>query len=371
MALSRLIQNFDIKGRLVTVVPTGSGNINDTYLAVFRNSFDEQQVILQRVNSNVFVEPAQIMSNMHHLTNHFHTKLEEEADSGTVDRIWQMPKIVPTKDGKDFYLDDKGNYWRVITKVASATAFDTAQGPEHAMECAAVLGHFHKLVSDMDTMKLHDPLPGFHITPQYLLSYDETLDTPLAKENLEASIEAKRLSIFVEDRRAFVPTLQKALDSGEIMLRVMHGDPKVNNVMIDNFTGKGTAMIDLDTVGAGLIQYDFGDALRSICNIVGEEEMNLNKVIFDMDLFTAFVKGYMSQARDFLTEADKFYLYDAVRLITFELGLRFFQDYLAGNVYFKTRYHEQNLNRARVQFRLCESIESRERMIREVFKTLW
>ena len=175
---------------------------------------------------------------------------------------------------------------------------------------------------------------------------------------------------FIEDRRGFAGTLQDALQRGELSLRLMHGDPKVNNIMIDDFTGKGTAMIDLDTVSPGLIHYDFGDALRSICNPAGEEEQNLSKVVFDLDLCAAFCKGYMKHARAFLTEADRLYLYDAIRLITFELGLRFFQDYLAGSVYFKIRQPEQNLNRARVQFRLCESIEARERAIRELLAAL-
>ena len=151
---------------------------------------------------------------------------------------------------------------------------------------------------------------------------------------------------------------------------MFHGDPKVNNIMIDDVTGKGTAMIDLDTVSPGLIHLDFGDALRSICNPAGEEETNLSKVIFDEDLATAFCKGYMHEAGVFLTDADRAYLYDSIRLLPFELGIRFFQDYLDGNVYFKTVHSQQNLNRARVQFRLCESIESRERSIRNFLSKL-
>lgn len=363
MELSVLINKFNIPGRLVTINPTGNGNVNDTYLAIFRNTFDEQQVILQRVNRVVFAHPEQIMSNLHHLTAHAHDKLEAEAEAA--DRVWQMPKLIQTRDGLDFLLDENGDYWRVITKIASATAFNEAQGPEHAAECGAVLAHFHGLVADLDTRTLIDPLPGFHITPTYLEKYDATIATAAGGERLNASMEARRLAKVIEDRRTFVSTLQDAITAGELTLHVMHGDPKVNNIMIDDFTGKGTAMIDLDTVSPGLMHYDFGDALRSICNPAGEEEMNLNKVVFDMDLCLAFCKGYLGQAREFLTEADRRYLFDSIRLITFELGLRFFQDYLAGSVYFKTRHPEQNLNRARVQFRLCESIEARERMIRE------
>ena len=368
MELSVLINRFAIAGRLVTINPTGCGNVNDTYLAIFRNTFDEQQVILQRVNRVVFNHPEQIMANLHRLTAHAHRKLETEAEAA--DRVWQMPKLIPTRDGADYALDEQGDYWRVITKIASATAFSETQGPEHASECGAVLAHFHGLVADLDRDGLHDPLPGFHIAPKYLEKYDATIGTVAGSERLNASMEARRLAKFIEARRDFVPTLQTAIVSGDLQLRVMHGDPKVNNIMIDDFTGKGTSMIDLDTVSPGLVHYDFGDALRSICNPAGEEELNLNKVVFDMDLCAAFCKGYLGQAREFLTVNDRHYLYDAVRLITFELGLRFFQDYLAGSVYFKTRHPEQNLNRARVQFRLCESIEARERMIREQLAAL-
>ena len=369
MELSLLINNFDIPGRLVLVEPVGSGNVNDTYLAVFRNAFEEHQVILQHLNCKVFSDPAAIMRNLRTLNNHALPKLEREA--ATADRIWQMPRIVPTKDGKDFFLDEESRVWRVITRIPSAVTYDQAQGTEHAHECGAVLGHFHKLVSDLDPASMALPIPDFHITPSYLRKYDETLDRlPSAREKIGASSEARRMAQFIEDRRGFASALQKAQERGELKLRMVHGDPKVNNIMIDNFTGKGTAMIDLDTVGPGLVHYDFGDALRSICNGVGEEEANLSKVVFDMDLCSAFCKGYLHEAREFMTNADHAYLYDSIRLITFELGLRFFQDYLAGDVYFKTRHPGQNLNRARVQFRLCESIESKERMIRSMLKGL-
>lgn len=368
MELSLMIHQFDLPGRLVTINPLGSGNVNDTFLAIFRNTYSEQQVVLQRINKNVFPQPEIIMQNLHRLSAHVHPKLEREADHA--DRIWQMPMIVKTKDGKDFYQDETGDVWRVITKIPSAVAFNETQGTEHAMECGSVLAHFHWLVADLDPESMVDPLPGFHITPMYLRKYDETLKDPAARARLNASMEARRMAMFIEERRKFASILQDALARGELSLRMMHGDPKVNNIMIDHYTGKGTAMIDLDTVSPGLIHYDFGDALRSICNHAGEEESNLSKVVFDLDLCEAFCKGYLSHARDFITNADRYYLYDSIRLITFELGLRFFQDYISGSKYFKIRHPEQNLNRARVQFRLCESIESRERMIRNLLKKL-
>ena len=370
MELALLVNRFNIKGRLVTLVPFGNGNINDTFLAVYRNTFTETQVILQRVNKAVFPRPEAIMANMHAITMHCHEKLEADAACGRDDRVWQMPRIIKTKQGEDFAVDDKGEVWRVITRILSAHAFDSAQSPEHALECGAALGHFHYLVSDMDPESIEDPLPGFHITSGYLAQYDETLGDSRAKDILNASMEAKRIARYIEGRRDFAVSLEKAVARGELKKRMFHGDPKVNNIMIDDFTGKGTAMIDLDTVSPGLVQIDVGDAVRSICNPAGEEELNLGKVTFDETLFQAFMKGYMKEAGAFMDTADRAWLYDAVRLLPFELGLRFFQDYLAGDRYFKVRQPGQNLNRACVQFRLCEAIEARERSIRAFLESL-
>jgi Ser/Thr protein kinase RdoA (MazF antagonist) len=185
---------------------------------------------------------------------------------------------------------------------------------------------------------------------------------------LEASSEARRLRQFVEARREFAGVLENARKAGDLIERPIHGDPKITNVMIDQFTGKGTCIVDLDTVKPGLIHYDIGDAVRSSCNPAGEETTDLNDVFLDLELFEALVRGYLAEAKGFLTDEDKRYLFDSIRLITFELGLRFFADYLAGDVYFKTSHEGQNLNRARVQFALCESIEAREGKMKEILE---
>jgi hypothetical protein len=159
-----------------------------------------------------------------------------------------------------------------------------------------------------------------------------------------------------------------AKERGVLKLRPTHGDPKIANIMIDDATGRGTCIVDLDTVKPGLIHYDFGDCMRSCCNPAGEEETDLSKVLFDTDLCRTIFRGYMAYAKDFLTVADRYYLYDSIRLIAFELGLRFFADYVAGDVYFKVRFEGQNLLRARVQLKLMESIETREAQIRGILE---
>lgn len=367
MKPARVAEQFEVSGRLASILPTGSGNVNDTYLAVFRTHFSEERIIVQRVNTRVFTHPEWIMENMSILTNHCHKQLQ--AESADADRIWQLPRIVPCRDGQDFFRDEEGSFWRALTLIASAKSFDVAQSTEHAFEVGMVLGQFHRLLSTMNPLSLRDTLPGFHETPKYLDKYDEIVGTAEARELVESSMEMRNLMRFVEERRAFAYVLQQALEAGELEVRLIHGDPKVSNIMIDSDTGKGTAIIDLDTAKPGLIHYDFGDAVRSLCNREGEEAAEVSRVAFDVDLCEAFVRGYLIHAKAFLTKHDRKYLYDAIRLITFELGLRFLQDYLAGNRYFKVKSPEQNLQRARVQFRLCESIETRKRQIKDVIES--
>ena len=368
MKAALMAQKFDVAGQLVTVRNTGSGNVNDTYLAVFRTVFSEERFILQRINQRVFPHPEYIMENMRTITDAVHKRLEAEAHMA--DRIWQLPRVIPGKDGQDFVVDGDGEYWRAISLIASAHSYEQVQSIEHAHEAGFVLGQFQRVISDIPVHSLHDTLEGFHITPGYLKRLDEALATPDGQARLKSSPEAERCLRFIQERRAWCSVLEDARARGDLALRPIHGDPKIANIMIDDATGKGTCIVDLDTVKPGLIHYDFGDCLRSCCNPAGEEALDGSSVFFDTDLCDAIVSGYLKHARSFLTDADKAYLYDAVRLIAFELGLRFFSDFVAGNVYFKVRNEGQNLNRARVQFKLTESIETRERLIRKTLEAV-
>ena len=364
MKAALMAQQFDVAGRLVTVESTGRGNVNDTYLAIFRTTFSEERFVLQRINKRVFPHPEYIMQNMRVVTEHVHRRLEDETHMS--DRIWQLPRIIPAKDGQDFVVDGDGEYWRAISLIASAHSFEQVQSVEHAHEAGFVLGQFQRLISDIEVKRLHDTLEGFHVTPMYLGKFDAALETADGQDRLKSSVEAERCCRFIQERREWCSVLEDARGAGELSLRPIHGDPKIGNIMIDDATGKGTCIVDLDTVKPGLIHYDFGDCLRSCCNPAGEEAQDPGRVVFDTDLCEAIVKGYMLHARNFLTDADRHHLFDAVRLIAFELGLRFFSDYIAGDVYFRVRYDGQNLHRARVQFRLAESIETRERQIRKI-----
>jgi Ser/Thr protein kinase RdoA (MazF antagonist) len=225
---------------------------------------------------------------------------------------------------------------------------------------------FHNLISDLSPEKLADTLEGFHITPRYLQQYEEVL----AKTSVSKSAEVNYCLQFVSDRTTFAHILEDAKATGKLPLRLMHGDPKINNVMFDIDTDKAVSVIDLDTVKPGLVHYDIGDCLRSGCNPAGEETQQWETVYFEPELCQSILQGYLGVAKEFLTENDYTYIYDAIRLITFELGLRFFADYLAGNVYFKVKHPEHNLSRALVQFALTKSIEAQEATIRKIIQEM-
>ncbi len=364
MKAALLASQFDVAGRLVRVIPSPGGNVNDTYIAIFRTTFSEERIVLQRLNRNVFASPENVIRNMKVVTEHVHRRLE--AEQHLADRIWQLPRVIPSKQGEDYIQDSDGDYWRAISLIASAHAYERIQNLEHAHEAGFVLGQFQRLISDIPVEDLFDTLPGFHITPQYLDKMDRSVATEKGLQRLQSSTDAEHCYRFITKRREWASVLENAKNENQLRIRPIHGDPKVANIMIDDDTGKGTCIIDLDTVKPGLVHYDFGDCLRSCCNPAGEETLDLSRVVFETDLCEAIVRGYMTFARSFLSPEDISFQFDSIRLITYELGVRFFADYIAGNIYFKVNTEGQNLNRALVQLKLCESIETRESTIRRI-----
>ena len=351
---------------IIDVASFGAGNVNDTFLVEVDDSVMEaKSFILQRINQQVFQQPKLISLNLRCFIEHTQQRLNEE-DNHTA-RTWCFPEIIQTRDGVDYAIDEHGDFWRCQSFVEEAITYPQILDAAHAQEAGYALGRFHNLVSDLDPARLHDTLDGFHITPRYLTGYDAALqqtDRDLALPTVGYAVN------FVDDRRAWATVLEEAAERGELVQRAIHGDPKVDNILINTATGQAVSIIDLDTVKPGLVQYDIGDCLRSCCNPLGEETDQFDAVHFDLSLCQTILQGYLPIVRDFFTSADYAYLYDSVRLISFELGLRFFTDYLNGNVYFKVQDDTHNLRRALVQFRLTESIEAQEEQIRTMVDEL-
>jgi Ser/Thr protein kinase RdoA (MazF antagonist) len=357
-----IAEQFALQAKITEVKAFGSGNINDTFLVAI-DTPTEPYFVLQRINTRVFRQPQLVMQNMRTLTEHACQKLQNM----TLNRRWQVPRVLLTKDGFDHYIDAEGSFWRAISYIQNSQSFDTIRNIQHAREVGYALGMFHNLIGDLPPANLADTLPGFHITPAYLQQYEQILSL---HTDTNISAEIKHCLKFVSDRTKWAHVLENAQAEGKLPLRLIHGDPKINNVMFDTSTQQAVSIIDLDTAKPGLVHYDIGDCLRSGCNPAGEEIEDWESVYFDTNLSQGILQGYLAIAKSFLTDNDYLYIYDAIRLIAFELGLRFFSDYLAGNVYFKVKHPEHNLVRALVQFKLTESIESQEKNICQIIEDL-
>ena len=352
-----IAQQFALSGQVVELREFGNGNINDTYL-VTTDALEENYFVLQRINTNVFRQPKLIMQNMRAFTEHMHRRANEERQR------WKMPRVIATRDGQDYYLDADRNFWRALSFIHGAQSFSIVKDVQHARQVGHALGMFQYLIHDLPIDRLADTLEGFHIVPRYLQDFDRVRSNNEFKSNAEVNYCMN----FVDTRRKWAHILENAREQGRLPVRPVHGDPKVDNVMIERSTGNAISLVDLDTVKPGLIHYDIGDCMRSACNPLGEETEQWEAVRFDPEIGAAILEEYLAQARKFLIPADYDYLFDAIRLLTFELGLRFLTDYLAGNVYFKVRDRDHNLRRALVQFKLTESIEAHELEIHNIIQ---
>ncbi len=354
--LAALADRFAIEGLASSVEPLGHGNVNDTFRV---ETSGGACYVLQRLNTGVFARPELVMANLEQLARHCQAKGDPSC--------CQLPRPLPLRSGAGTLLrKPDGSAWRLLSFIADTCSVDVLESCAQAEQIGRGLGRFHALVHDLPSDQLHDTLEGFHVTPRYLAHYRQVLEQAQAAGTPAPCPESEHCQRFVEQRLPLVPVLEEALAAGRLQLRPIHGDPKVNNVLLCQRTGQAVALVDLDTVKPGLLHTDIGDCLRSACNPAGEETTDLEAVHFDLELAEALLGGYLAEARSCLSQADLEHLYDAIRLLPFELGLRFFTDHLAGNVYFKTSHPGQNLDRALVQFRLTESIEAQEGAIRQL-----
>ncbi len=371
--LAALAAQFDLDGAVCSLEPLGNGNVNTTYRVRTTRGVD---YVLQRLNTVVFSRPDLVMANLLAVTQHAATRLRGPTPSTRP--AWQLPRPVALKAAaadsrlgaaQACLLVAEGDPWRVLTYIDGAHSIDVIGDCNQAAEVGRALGWFHALIHDLPPTQLADTLEGFHVTPRYHQHYLEQLGS---FDNGVQHLDPQEVTCidFIAAREDLVPVLEQARAKGLLQLRPIHGDPKVNNVMLCASSGCAVAMVDLDTVKPGLIHYDIGDALRSGCNQAGEEATDLATVRFDIELARAMLAGYWSEAGSLLSEHDIDYLYDAIRLLPFELGLRFFSDHLAGNVYFKVGRPRHNLDRALVQFKLTQSIEAQEGSIRQLIAEL-
>jgi len=345
--LAAIAQAFDIPGEFVSAVPTGSGHINDSYVVTFQVDLQHARFILQRINHHIFADPAALMQNIQRVTLHLAAKLAADPDANR-----RTLTLIPSRNSRTFHLDSNGNYWRAYHFIENVRTFDIVESPAQAYQAAKAFGHFQRLLADLPAPRLHDTIPDFHHTPKRFAQLQQAIAADVANR---AQLARPEIDLALR-RRAFTSILLDA----QLPERVTHNDTKFNNVLLDDRTGEGICVIDLDTVMPGLAPYDFGDMVRTTTSPAAEDEQDLSKVTMQWPMFEALARGYLASAGGFLTPAERSHLVAAGKLITFEQGIRFLTDYLAGDPYYKTHRAGQNLDRCRAQFKLMESIEQQE-----------
>jgi hypothetical protein len=353
--LRAVTSRFHIHGAFLGAEPYGSGHINDTYCACFDQGGTTVRYLIQRINHTIFRQPEQLMENIRRVAAHLGAKLADH--DGASRRA--LTVISSREGGRSFHCDAEGNYWRVYFFIEKARSYDAVESVNQAFQAARAFGHFQHLLADLPAPRLHDTIADFHNTPKRF----EALERAIAADRCNRAHLAKPEIEFALNLKDMTRVLLQA----ELPERVTHNDAKLNNVLLDNMTGEGMCVIDLDTVMPGLALYDFGDMVRTTTSPALEDERNLSKVSMQFGMFEALVKGYLSSAGEFLTRAEKQHLAFAGKLITFEIGIRFLADFLQGDGYFKVHREGHNLDRCRTQFKLVQSIaEQEEKMIRLV-----
>lgn len=341
--------NFATSGKYIGEHPYGSGHINDTFRAIYEQNGREVHYIHQRINKKIFKNIPVLMENIGKVTRHQRRKFAE-AGTDQIDR--RALTLVSARDGKDFYLDSKGDYWRTYVFIEGALGIDVIENTKQAFESAKAFGEFQCQLADLPG-RLHETIPDFHHTR---VRFD-TLRAAIETDAHNRAAGVKKEIEFAMQREEMVDVVIDLIAGGELPERVTHNDTKLNNVLIDTTTGKGMCVIDLDTVMPGSVLYDFGDMIRTTTTRAPEDERDLSKVEMDIGYFKALIKGYLETASGFLTPKERELLPFSGKLITFEIGLRFLTDYLQGDVYFKTHREGQNIDRCRKQFKMVQSME--------------
>ena len=349
--LSEIIGMFAFPGTFVEAIPYGNGHINDTYRLTFEQNGRPVYYILQRMNRKVFQRPEELMENIEGVTAWLKKKIQE--NGGDIYR--ETLNVIPSADGKAWCVDDTGEYWRAYYFIENALCLDQAAGTQDFYESAVAFGHFQRLLSDYPADTLHETIPDFHNTP---LRYQALLQAAQADPKGRLKNVSDEMAFFLDHADDYgVAERMKA--SGELPLRVTHNDTKLNNIMIDDKTGEGICVIDLDTIMPGLSIFDFGDSIRFGANTAAEDEQDVSKVSLSLPLFESYTKGFLAGCAGSLTRAEVEMLPMGAKLMTLECGIRFLADYLMGDTYFKTAYPEHNLVRARTQIALVADMEEK------------
>jgi thiamine kinase-like enzyme len=346
--LKEVFQTFKPDTHLLAYEELATGHINDTYLV---KTADHSLYILQRINQGVFKDVPGLIWNKVHISNHLQQRLIHLSDKA---RLRRVLTFVNNQNGKPYTVDQEGDYWNLMIYIDQSKTFETVKSAEVAYEGGKLFGEFLNLTSDFDPNKLIEVIPKFHDMDFRYAQFQDSLKKA-SKERLNGAKRSIDLVAVLKDE---MHLLQKLKNTKKIKLRVTHNDTKISNALFD-LNNKGLCVIDTDTVMQGIVHYDFGDAIRTICNTAAEDEKDLDQVQFNKPFYQAYLKGFLEKTEATLTPVEIKYLALGAKTMIFIMALRFLTDYLNGDIYYKTKYDDHNLDRAKNQFKLIQSFDEK------------
>ena len=348
--LPHITKNFTFEGEVKSANLYGNGHINETHLVITEDaSGKERQYILQKINKHVFKDPESLMNNYALVTEHLRKNIL--ARGGDAER--ETLTLVKTVDGKNFFLDGDGEFWRACLFIRDSRSFDKVENSNQFYQSGLAFGNFQALLRDFPAHLLVETIAKFHNTPDRFRQFSKAVAADV--KGRAASVAAE--IAFVREREGFMNLFEDAYAAGKLPLRVTHNDTKLNNILFDKDSDAPVCIIDLDTIMPGYAINDFGDSIRFGATTALEDEADLSKVNFDIELFELYTKGFLQGANGGLTEAEISYLPEAAIMMTLECGTRFLADYLQGDTYFRTSRENHNIDRARNQFKLVSDME--------------
>lgn len=359
--LNEALSAFDFGAEVVGAVRYGSGHINDTYAVyVQKPNGEAERFILQKLNTAIFKHPQQVMSNIVGVTEYLKKIIVQ--NGGDVSR--ETLSVIKTNTKDNCYFDSQCGVWRCFNFIEDTICLQQVEKPEHFYNAAKSFGNFMRLLDGYPADTLFESIPLFHDTRNRF----KNLEKAVKDDKMGRVASVQKEIAFAFARKDDCSYLMDKLEKGEIPLRVTHNDTKLNNILIDEKTGEGICIIDLDTIMPGLSVNDFGDSIRFGASTASEDETDLSKVNFSLPLYDLYAKGYMHTAGSALTEMEKACMPWGAKLMTLECGIRFLTDYLEGDSYFKISREHHNLDRCRTQFKLVEDMEKNFEEMHSIIK---
>lgn len=339
--IQNIFNQFQHNSHFKNVAELTSGHINDTYVVFTQGGL---KYILQKINSFVFENVQGLINNKVVVSKHLLTKYVRTKE-------YQTLTFIPTHDHKYYYKDEERCYWNLMVFIDASKSFERVSTADLAEETGKLFGSFINETCDLNTNELVTPIPNFHNMKFRLGEFYNALKNASEERKILSSKEIEKV-LGLKDEMLL---LQNLKEEGQIPLRVTHNDTKISNVLFDE-NDKAICAIDLDTVMPGIIHYDFGDAVRTICTNADEDEKDLTKVTFNLSFYRAFTKGFLLKLKH-ISAIEAEHLAYSAKAMTFIMGLRMLTDFLNNDIYYKTAYDLHNLDRAKNQLKLVDEIE--------------